>query len=382
MPPDDRPKHEVMALPSRKTYEIRFPMVEGYVVTLKQNWVVCDIDATERTSVDPSTIPVAAFVRPQVSYQIGHPSSYGGFGFEEVDRQEYYSSVHPQTIAFEIAREVTHQLTTASRAGVYAGRGALFPQVLSIVQAYIGARVDFSGAHPCEIGLQTYAQRIVGILVAAIRPDNERGEAPLLPRLNRYEPLGSTSRVHFKTVRPVQATTASHLNYVACDTSSWEQAAVFQLEQLALAGTVECYARNDHLEFTIPYELYGEPHAYEPDFIVRLTNGVNVVLEVKGRSLEDADAKHQAATRWVTAVNHWGRLGEWVFLVCRDPQWLTRQLAALIDERRERIREEAEAIHTQAERKVSNLRTQGWGRRDFARALQDLLDADRADDPA
>ena len=32
--------------------------------------------------------------------------------------------------------------------------------------------------------------------------------------------------------------------------------------------------RNDHLEFNIPYELYGEPHAYEPDFIVRLSNGV------------------------------------------------------------------------------------------------------------
>ena len=62
------------------------------------------------------------------------------------------------------------------------GRGALFPQVVSIVQAYIRERVDFNGAHPCEIGLQTYAQRIVGILVAAIRPDDDQGEPPLLPR--------------------------------------------------------------------------------------------------------------------------------------------------------------------------------------------------------
>ena len=261
---------------------------------------------------------------------------------------------------------MAHQLTAASKEGVRTGLSALFPQVLSIVQAYIRARVNFNGAHACEIGLQTYAQRIVGILAAAVRPDEERGEPPLLPRLNRYEPIGSTARVHFKTVRPVQATRASHLNYVACDTASWEQAAMFQLEQLAVAGIVECYARNDHLEFAIPYELYGDPHAYEPDFIVRLGNGVNVVVEVKGRSLEDTDTKHQAAARWITAVNHWGRLGEWVFLVCRDPQLLTRQLMALIKERRERIRVEAEAIHTQAERKVSNLRAQGWEKRDFA----------------
>ena len=157
---------------------------------------------------------------------------------------------------------------------------------------------------------------------------------------------------------------------------------MFQLEQLAAAGTVECYARNDHMEFTIPYELYGESHAYEPDFIVRLANGVNVVLEVKGRSREDTDAKHQAATRWITAVNHWGRLGEWDFLVCRDPQWLTRQLKALINQRQARIREAAAAIQTQAEGNVRKLKEQGWEKRDFARALEDLLGAEEADDPA
>jgi hypothetical protein len=36
---------------------------------------------------------------------------------------------------------------------------------------------------------------------------------------------------------------------------SWEQAATFQLERLAKDGAVLCYARNDHVEFNIPYEL-------------------------------------------------------------------------------------------------------------------------------
>ena len=203
----------------------------------------------------------------------------------------------------------------------------MFPQVLCIVQDYIGtpespSRVDFNGLHPCEVGLQTYAQRIVGLLIAGITPDASSGEAPLLPRLNRYKPIGSTEGVHFKTVKPVQMTGASHLNFVACDTDSWEQAATFQLEKLAKEDVVYCYARNDRLEFNIPYELYGNPHVYEPDFIVRLRNSVNVVLEIKGKQHEDTDAKHQAAKRWVSAVNHWGRLGKWDFVVCRDPQRL------------------------------------------------------------
>ena len=307
--PEDKPKSEVMALPERKPFEIRFPIVEGYVVSLKRNLIHCDVSKVERTGLDPWTVPTAAFVRPQVGYQIGHPSAHGGFGFTEVNRHEYYDSVHPQTIAFEISREIVRVLTEAAHPGKgtlrKAGRTLLFPQVLSIVQKYIATRVEFSGLNPCEIGLQTYAQRIISLLVAAITPDDTKGETPLLPRLNRYKPIGSSESVHFKTVKPVQVTAASHLNFVACDTNSWEQAAVFQLEKLAQERVVYCYVRNDRLEFNIPYEMYNNAHVYEPDFLVRLTNGLTVIVEVKGRSYDNTDAKHQAARRWVSAVNHW-----------------------------------------------------------------------------
>ena len=61
-------------------------------------------------------------------------------------------------------------------------------------------------------------------------------------------------------------------------------------KKLAMEGMVLCYARNDHLEFNIPYELYGNQHVYEPDFLVKLKNNVTLVLEIKGRS-------HQAPTQ-------------------------------------------------------------------------------------
>ena len=377
-PPEDRPKHEVIALPERRVLEIRFPVVEGYVASLQKHRIVCDIDSVERTSLDPWSTPTAVFVRPQVGYQIGHPGAFEGFGFEEADRQQYYDSVHPQTIEFAIASEITRELTEASgngRAGCES-RQVLFPQVLRIVQDYTRERVDLNDMHPCDLGLQTYAMHIVGLLTAAIVPDESWDESPLLPRLNRYRRVGSTKSVHFKTVKLVQATAASHLNYVACDTGSWEQAAVFQIEKLAKDGLVQCYVRNDRLEFNIPYELYGNPRAYEPDFVVRLTNGVNVVVEVKGRQDSDADAKHQAAKRWTSAVNHWGQLGEWDFLVCRNPQSLGKDLTALIQQRRTHIRNLAAKIRVEAEGDVNRLRSEGWERDDFARALRDLFDSD------
>lgn len=329
---DDRPKNEVLAIRERRQFEIRFPVVEGYVVALAKNLIRCDVSQTEPTRIDPWTVPTATFVRPQVGIQVGTVSAHGGFGYEKLDREAYYASTHPQSIQFEIAKEIVRVLTETGVAGKQSlrqkARGQLFPQVLRIVRDYVATKVEFNGQHPCELGLDVYAQRVRDLLIAAIEPDESGGEAPLLPRLNRYKPTGSTADVHFKTVKPVQATRKSHINFVACDTGSWEQAAMFQLE---MSEHVVCYARNERLEFSIPYEYYEVPRVYEPDYLVRLTNGVTLVLEIKGQFMEDTDAKHQAARRWVSAVNNWGSLGKWDFLVCRDPQKLggmLRDLAA------------------------------------------------------
>ncbi len=332
-PPEDRPKHEVMALPERAAFTIRFPVVEGFVVDLVSHRIVCDVAAMERLRLDPVDNPTAAFIRPQVGYAVGTPGQQTGFGFELVTREAYYEQTHPQTIAFEIAREVVRQLTDTAHPGSEklrrSGRAALFPQVLAFTQAYLQTRVDYRGLHPCEVGLQTYAMRVVGLLVAAIRPDEAQGEPPLLPRLNRYKPTGSSASVHFKTVKPVQATQASHLNFVAADTGSWEQAAATQLEMAAMQGLIQCYVRNDRLELTVPYEFYGQARAYEPDFVVRMADGTHLLLEVKGAQPAEVAAKHQAAQRWVNAVNRWGQLGQWQFMACHDPQGLLAQLADL-----------------------------------------------------
>lgn len=61
-----------------------------------------------------------------------------------------------------------------------------------------------------------------------------------------------------------------------------------------------------------------------------LTTKLQLALEVKGYEEEQTRAKHQAARRWVSAVNHWGKLGKWEFLVCRDPQVLEEELGKMV----------------------------------------------------
>lgn len=330
--PEDKPKNHVHADEARSQYEIRFPIVEGYAFALRRNVVRSDVDAIEKLVLQPQATPTAVFVKPQVGYQIGSPSTGGGFRTSTQDREAYYASTHLQTIKFEITRLIVAALVQGIEGATpklrLQGRHQLFPQVFRIVDSYVRRRVDFRGCHPCELGLETYVRRIVERLVTAIEPDAQGGEPPLMPRLNRYKPIGSTGEVNFKTTRPCVPAIRSHINQVVADTNSWEQAAVFRLEQAR--DTVAFYARNDHLELSIPYEYLGVGHSYFPDFVVRLRDGTTLLLEIKGEEREKDRAKHQAARRWISAVNHWGQLGRWAFLVCPDPQQLPTQITNLL----------------------------------------------------
>jgi hypothetical protein len=67
--------------------------------------------------------------------------------------------------------------------------------------------------------------------------------------------------------------------------------------------------------------------AIEPDSIVKLRNGSMILVEMKSAEFDMDHAKYRAARRWVSAVNNWGRLGRWDFMVCKDPLALPGMLA-------------------------------------------------------
>ncbi|MGH7555445.1 MAG: restriction endonuclease, partial [Longimicrobiales bacterium] len=328
-PPDDRPRFHVHALPERAHLRIRFPVVEGYAFALRGGAIRADVTAIEPLALDPVQAPQAVFVMPRVGVQHGLPSLAGGFQTEMQDRAAYYASTHLQTIQFEIAREVVRRLIDASdgeRKRAVSGH-VLFPQVFRIVDEFVRSRVDLRGCDEREIGLDRYSGEIAERVFAAIRPDESAGEPPLLPLLNRYRAVADTSVVDFKTVKPCFATRKSHINHVASDTDLWEQAAAFALEA---SDHVVAYARNDHLECVIPYEYHGLARGYRPDFLVRLVDGTTLILEIKGYETNEDRAKHEAASRWVAAVNNWRKLGLWRRRVCRDPQQLGKVLKDIV----------------------------------------------------
>lgn len=337
-PGDDKPTNYVRALPERAGLEIRFPVVEGFAFALRKNLVSCDVEAMEPLHVEPSQEPTGTFLSATVGYREGNAATTTLISLELQDREAYYRENHIQTIKFRIAQEIVDRLSQASHEGddkkaqVFRlqSKHLLFPQVLGIVNEYVERKVDFQGANPSELGLERYTKRIIERLLAGIEPDKSQGEPPLMPILNRYKPQGTTADVGFKTTKPCYPTLASHINQVVADTLQWEQNAAFHLESAAHRGLVRCYAKNDHLGLAIPYEYYGIPHNYEPDFLVKLNNGITLLVEIKGQEDNQDRMKHDAARRWISAVNNWGKLGKWGLHVCRNPNLLERELEYII----------------------------------------------------
>ena len=191
----------------------------------------------------------------------------------------------------------------------------LFPQMLELVQRFVRDRVvTKGGADRADVFLAPYFGWAVETLTSAIRPDLSRGEAPEIPLYESGRGPGSTADVDLWTAKPVTEVTKSHVNYVVADTSTWEQSAAYFIDT---HEAVAAFVKNQGLGLGVRYVHDGETHEYIPDFVIRLTNGIHLILETKGYDpLEDVKA--QAAQRWVNAVNADGTYGEWRYVVVHE----------------------------------------------------------------
>ena len=151
--PIDKPQNHVRAMPERRNFEIRFPVVEGYVFALQKDEIHADIKATEPLTLEPEQTPTAVFVKPAVGYDTGVPTISGPGPATLQDREAYYKTTHLQAIKFEIARRIVTALVGDSKNDPdpnsnpklrLQSRHRLFPQVFRLVNAYVERKVDFS----------------------------------------------------------------------------------------------------------------------------------------------------------------------------------------------------------------------------------------------
>ncbi|NIS48561.1 MAG: type III restriction endonuclease subunit R, partial [candidate division Zixibacteria bacterium] len=117
------------------------------------------------------------------------------------------------------------------------------------------------------------------------------------------------------TGKPCEHTQKSHINMCVYD-STWEASEAYVLDN---HPKVEAWAKNDHLGFVIYYIFRGVVYRYFPDFIIKLTNGEQLILETKGQDTQKDKTKREFLDEWVQVVNEQGGFGRWHWAVSKAP---------------------------------------------------------------
>jgi len=297
----------VRALADRIACEMTFPKLTGYRYELPAEKLAATFTEDSKMSVSTSDIPTKTENAPI----IGETSSHTLYALEKRREQE---------IAFLLAKLVLDKYFRDDQGH---DRPWLFPQLADISRQWLKKCVTYKdNTYPQLLLLLQLANRAADHIYKSIVASND-GPMYLKPITQPYDFIGSTRYVDFDTTRPVYATRPDkcQVSHVVADTESWEQKMAQVLEDME---EVVSYVKNFNLGFTIPYALDGEDRNYFPDFIVRLRDGqedlLNLIVEVTGERKKDKVAKVSTARNlWIPAVNNHGGFGRWAFLEIVDP---------------------------------------------------------------
>lgn len=316
LPPKDK-RHHVHAIPTKDSYRIEFPRVEGYTQAI-QNRIDIDWEKEPAFNLDPVNIPPEVQMKASLPTNSGRPTLSGPGKLEDVSLNPYRLQRRRQELVFELATALAREYVSFQEKNL--SPHVLFPQFINIVDRYLDKKVKVQPpADLKDIFLSPYYGWVIENIIQAIRPDTSKGEAPELPKYERHRKPGSTDEVDFWTSRDVREVIHSHLNYVVADTKKWEQSAAYFIDTHA---ATDAFVKNAGLGFAIPYFHNGQSHDYVPDFIVRLATEEKhnyLILETKGFDpLEPI--KNAATERWIKAVNCDGKYGRWQYAVVRKPE--------------------------------------------------------------
>ncbi len=245
----------------------------------------------------------------------------------EIDLQKFAEKFRFQRIVFEVARTVFEQIKPTWKGN----KDNLLAQVIRLVEKFINSdslAIDPPLFYQDELRkrviLTLNMQRIVQHVFEQIRFTNTNGLEPIF---DRGRPIRSTGdMLPWYTGKPVVMASRSHINLCVAD-STWEAHAAHELDHNA---AVAAWAKNDHLGFEVAYIFGGEFHKFRPDYLIRLTNGVRLVVETKGHFTAKDETKRRYLAEWISAVNEHGGFGKWASGMALKPSDVPKIIGELV----------------------------------------------------
>lgn len=235
----------------------------------------------------------------------------------EVDLQALGQRFRRQRVIFEVVRDLFDQLTPAWKGP----KEVLVGQLVALTDRYLESglvQVDpplfYQDPLKRRIIYTLNLSKIVRHLFAEIQCMNTEQIVPVLD--SRHPVRRASEMLPWHTSRPCFRTARSIVNFVVLD-SGWEASEAFHLDR---GSRGEAWVKNDHIGFEIFYAFAGVVRRYRPDYLVRVADGLHLILEVKGVMTDEALAKKAAAEEWADAVSAGGQFGRWRYAICDKPQ--------------------------------------------------------------
>ena len=306
--------------PDRDACAISFPRVAGYRVELPQERLTATFNDDSTMELTPDLVGPT------------ETSNEGILGESALLTLAHTASTRQATVAYHLARNLVE---TKWRDADGTPELHLFGQLKRIASQWLRSHlVCRGGTYPAQLLYKQLGDEACERITRAIVRENIKSR-PATVVLDPYNPFGSTADVNFATSKETYRTDARrcHVNRVVCD-SGWEAEFARTIEA---HPNVHAYVKNQGLGFTVPYRFRDEARTYLPDFIVLADDGhgeddlLHLVVEVKGRRLEDAKVKKETMeTQWVPGVNRLREYGRWKFLELRDVYSMREDLDAAL----------------------------------------------------
>jgi type III restriction enzyme len=319
LPTKPKTATHVRALHEREVLEITFPRVEGFRIELPSENLSASFDENARLVLTPKEVgPCEVLMQGIVGESI-------------TLTPDVIAAFRPSEISFRLAK---HLLYRRFRDQDGFPQQYLFPQIQRICKRWLDEGYLIARGVPIGAVLYLEIADTVAELIAnaIIKSTNEH--RPCRAVLDPYEPSGSTASVNFHTTKPIWTTAPdkSHVSHVVLD-SEWEAELARVLEA---HPRVLCYAKNQGMQFEIPYRLERSVRRYVPDFLVRADIGgsepLNLVVETKGYRGLDAQLKADTMrTLWVPGVNNLGTHGRWTFAEFQEVFSIQEAFAELLN---------------------------------------------------
>ncbi len=308
-PPPPSHKTQIEVAAEKRPYEISWPNVirVDHVYTPVLELDIENLPPLEINAYETATIAELAPIvdgKPNVSH------------IKEIDLKNLGRKFRMQRIAFEAAAEVYDQIKpawTGNREFLLAQLIGLLERFLRSDRVQIAPPLFYQDELCRRVILTLNMNKVVQHVWEAIRQENTER---LVPVFDSEYPIRSTGDMRtWYTGRPCEYTKRSHVNFCVFD-STWEASEAFRIDR---DPNVEAWVKNDHLGFEVLYVHKGVVRKYRPDFLVRLTSGKMLVLEVKGQDTDEAKTKRRFLEEWCRAVNEQGGFGQWVSDVSYRP---------------------------------------------------------------